>query len=180
MNGKQMTNGEVSTIYRAARQMARKFGYIGFLEPEDIAQQALLKMLKAHIMPPSMALLFTTVRNTAIDAMRSVKRESKFVTRVDDLDGALSICERADEDGYLRNRRIHPATAADDIEIDLMPRIKNMLQGLSKPARQVLVLYSEGYDYAEISQITGANIGTVRSRLHYARKRARTLLEAIA
>ena len=37
--------------------------------------------------------------------------------------------------------------------------------------------YEEGFDTAEIAGILGIPEGTVRSRLHYTRKRLRTLLE---
>jgi RNA polymerase sigma-70 factor (ECF subfamily) len=44
--------------------------------------------------------------------------------------------------------------------------------------RTVLVLHDlEGFSYQEIAEITGASIGTVRSRLHYGRVKLRELLE---
>lgn len=44
-------------------------------------------------------------------------------------------------------------------------------------AMRSLWLYAEGYDYGEIAAMTGAKKGTVKSRIHYARKRLRVLLE---
>lgn len=44
-------------------------------------------------------------------------------------------------------------------------------------AMRSLWLYAEGYDYGEIAEATGARTGTVKSRIHYARKRLRLLLE---
>lgn len=44
-------------------------------------------------------------------------------------------------------------------------------------AMRTLWLYAEGYDYGEIAAMTGAKKGTVKSRIHYARKRLRVLLE---
>lgn len=44
-------------------------------------------------------------------------------------------------------------------------------------AMRSLWLYAEGYDYGEIAEATGARAGTVKSRIHYARKRLRQLLE---
>ncbi len=41
-----------------------------------------------------------------------------------------------------------------------------------------LLLYAEGYDYVEIAARTGANVGTVKSRIYYARKRLKSLLES--
>lgn len=44
-------------------------------------------------------------------------------------------------------------------------------------AMRSLMLYAEGYDYGEIAEATGARVGTVKSRIHYARKRLKQLLE---
>lgn len=44
-------------------------------------------------------------------------------------------------------------------------------------AMRSLWLYAEGYDYGEIAVATGARTGTVKSRIHYARKRLKRLLE---
>jgi len=41
-----------------------------------------------------------------------------------------------------------------------------------------LWLYAEGYDYGEIAAMTGAKVGTVKSRIHYARNRLKLLLSA--
>lgn len=41
-----------------------------------------------------------------------------------------------------------------------------------------LWLYAFGYDYGEIAALTGVDIGTVKSRMHYARKRLKKLLNA--
>lgn len=44
-------------------------------------------------------------------------------------------------------------------------------------AMRSLWLYAEGYDYGEIAEATRARAGTVKSRIHYARKRLRQLFE---
>lgn len=50
-----------------------------------------------------------------------------------------------------------------------------------KPAqREVLTLrFIEGMSYEEIAQVTGAKAGTVRSRIHYAKKALRPILEEL-
>lgn len=51
------------------------------------------------------------------------------------------------------------------------------LDQLSPPHRAVLLLHGlEEFSLEEIADITGASLGTVKSRLHYARKQARELL----
>lgn len=41
-----------------------------------------------------------------------------------------------------------------------------------------LLLYAEGYDYNEIAELTGVRVGTVKSRIHNARKMLNGMLEA--
>jgi len=56
--------------------------------------------------------------------------------------------------------------------------IQASLKDLPDPQRMVVVLHDiEGFSYQEISEIVGASLGTVRSRLHYGRLRLRQLLE---
>ena len=64
----------------------------------------------------------------------------------------------------------------DEHEPDLKPKLDSVLHQLNPAFRTVLILYAEGYEYAEIAQMTKVSIGTVRSRLHYARKAAQELL----
>jgi RNA polymerase sigma-70 factor, ECF subfamily len=55
----------------------------------------------------------------------------------------------------------------------------NLLNQLPPPQRSVLLLYFvEDFSVEQIAEITGAAIGTVKSRLHYAKKAMRKLLEA--
>jgi RNA polymerase sigma-70 factor (ECF subfamily) len=54
----------------------------------------------------------------------------------------------------------------------------NLLNQLPFPQRSVLLLYFvEDFSLEEIAGITGAAVGTVKSRLHYAKKSLRKLLE---
>ena len=54
----------------------------------------------------------------------------------------------------------------------------NLLDQLPPPQRAVLLLhFVEDFSLAEIAHITETQLGTVKSRLHYAKKSLRTLLE---
>ena len=58
-------------------------------------------------------------------------------------------------------------------------RIHAMLDQLETTHREVLVLrFLEDLSYEEIGEVLGCPIGTVRSRLHYAKSQLKTLLEA--
>jgi RNA polymerase sigma-70 factor (ECF subfamily) len=55
----------------------------------------------------------------------------------------------------------------------------NLLNQLPPLQRSVLLLhFVEDFSLEEIAEITGAQLGTVKSRLHYAKKSLRKLLEA--
>jgi RNA polymerase sigma factor (sigma-70 family) len=170
------STNEITALFDAAYKMVRGYRQIGLVEPDDLVQNTMLKVLnKSDNMLPTMGWLFKVMRSTAVDAGRRLASERKYVCQPRAYDG-LRVAEQVDEYAYARSCRVRQA----EPEIDLMPRIKNMLANLSKPARQVLVLYAEGYTYEEISRFTRTPIGTVRSRLHYARRRAKEMLLDLA
>jgi len=72
------------------------------------------------------------------------------------------------------DRRLEEAHfTAEDVE-----RIHTALDELGADHREVLVLrYIEDMAYDEISQVVGCQVGTVRSRLHYAKHALRGVLE---
>jgi RNA polymerase sigma-70 factor (ECF subfamily) len=71
---------------------------------------------------------------------------------------------------------LNPAQLLDMTEQGAI--IERSLKDLPDNQRCVLILHDiEGFSYQEISDIVGANIGTVRSRLHYGRLKLRELLE---
>jgi RNA polymerase sigma-70 factor (ECF subfamily) len=55
-----------------------------------------------------------------------------------------------------------------------------MLNQLSEAHRSVVLLhFLEEFPLAEIAEVTGVTVGTVKSRLHYAKKELRKLLKAV-
>ena len=77
---------------------------------------------------------------------------------------------------------LDPDLDAADARVDagtLGPRLASCLASLKGGDRDVLLLYAwADLRYEEIAQALGLPIGTVRSRLHRARRRIRELLEA--
>lgn len=169
---------EMSSMLAAAKQMARRYGQIGVLEPDDIAQNAMLKLLKKKDEPmPTLGWLYMAVRSSAVDAGRRASREQRALpywvqgnTKV--------VAEHNGEYGYSPAFTVYSVSDGDN-EIDLLPRLKNVFGKLSGPLKQVLMLYSQGYSYEEIARLTNTKLGTVRSRLHYARRRAKGLLSGL-
>jgi len=61
---------------------------------------------------------------------------------------------------------------------ELGEQIQKAVDALPPYHKSVFVLYEiEGLSYKDIAEIVGCSIGTVMSRLHYARKKLRTMLE---
>ena len=55
--------------------------------------------------------------------------------------------------------------------------LQHALSGITDDQRTAIVLYDvEGYDYAEIAEMTGVSLGTVKSRIHRGRLALRDLL----
>lgn len=91
-------------------------------------------------------------------------------------------------DEVLGQERIDPASRTTpsmgrrpDEELsneELRVKIEAALAKLSPEHREVVLLKDvQGLAYKEIAEVTGATIGTVMSRLHYARQKLQTLLK---
>src|SRR5207248_11710194 len=89
------------------------------------------------------------------------------------------------EDAFLGEIRAAPSEdEADSSPLDLLIRAEQeaefvkLLNRLPLPQRSVLLLhFIEEFSLEEIAGITGAQLGTVKSRLHYAKKALRKLIE---
>ena len=67
---------------------------------------------------------------------------------------------------------------ADDIRLEDAEYIHAALDELAPEHREVLVLrFLEGMTYENIARVTGCPVGTVRSRIHYAKRALRCALE---
>lgn len=65
------------------------------------------------------------------------------------------------------------------LELEDMIQVHHALNRLNPLHREVLALYFvEDMSYEEIAQVAGCNLGTVKSRMHYAKKELRHVLEA--
>lgn len=109
--------------------------------------------------------------NTCYDALRARKRRPTISLDIDvEEDSDQSPLQIADD-----------AEAPDDVAVrrELAGEIQRGLRMLPEDQRAVLILSDiEGLAYEEIAQITGANLGTVKSRLSRGRARLRDVLKA--
>ena len=101
--------------------------------------------------------LYRTARNRAIRLLRD---ESRYV-----------FVERHDESDFVDDNR-------DSLLFDDIDKLHRVLTTLSPEQKEAIVLrFFEEMSYQEISDIVGCSIGTVRSRIHYAKQELRKKME---
>lgn len=145
----------------------------------DAVQDTLLRLCtKANQLPADVRRLkgiaYGTARNIVFNHFRACKRSYRY------RDFSFVVDTNTDlltpENGYCS----HPLVASlarPERNLFLRNQLDRVMNQLPEKRRQALVLYCHGFSYREIADAQGACIGTVRSRLHGARKQARQLLE---
>lgn len=132
---------------------------LGRTDAEDVQQEVWLGVYRriSGLANPGAfrTWLFQVTRNQAVDFLRKQQRQKELLSSVV-LKAELSDSTR--EDDLLRrldHEKVHAA-----------------VEELKAPLREAVHLrYWEDMSYAEIALVTGQPIGTIRSRLHHARKR---------
>jgi RNA polymerase sigma-70 factor, ECF subfamily len=130
---------------------------------EDVQQEVWLSVYRsiASVANPRAfrTWLFRTTRHRAVDYLRTQKRERELIADVP-LD-ALGTLE----------------PTVESVEGDVTESMLDALDSLAPAHREVCLLrYRDGMSYAEIAMVMGCSIGTVRSRLHYAKERLHQLV----
>jgi RNA polymerase sigma-70 factor, ECF subfamily len=134
---------------------------------DDLAQETLLAVWrKAHLFDGSdegaSAWIFTIARNARIDALRRARRAGS--TEISDVAGEFEVDEAKRPDA-----RLASAQSED--------RVRAALSALSDEQMRVVELsFYQEKAHAEIAQLLGIPLGTVKSRLRLAFARLRNLL----
>jgi RNA polymerase sigma-70 factor, ECF subfamily len=117
--------------------------------------------------------LYRILMNVAIDAMR--KKQIEGGTEFDDEIGIRNIEPSA---ATAPKAEMAPAEKISDKEI--RSRIDDAISKLSAEHRAVIVMREiDGLEYLEIAEQMGCSVGTVMSRLFYARKKLQALLKDV-
>ena len=113
--------------------------------------------------------LYRITMNTCIDYTRKRARS------VDSLAVPEEVAEYAGSEPIVASLPREPG--ADALSSELGEQIQKAIDLLPEYHKSVFVLYEiEGLSYKEIADVVGCSIGTVMSRLHYARKKLRSML----
>jgi RNA polymerase sigma-70 factor (ECF subfamily) len=143
----------------------------------DLAQEGFLKAWKSigRFRGES---AFTTwlhriMGNVAIDWLR--RRRGALVGEFDDAQGMQGV-----EPGAVTVPRAELGPAERLSDQELRVRMEDALSKLSEEHRLVIVLREmQGLEYQEIAEQMGSSLGTVMSRLFYARKKLQSLLKDV-
>jgi RNA polymerase sigma-70 factor (ECF subfamily) len=143
----------------------------------DLAQEGFFKAWKSINRFRGQSSFFTwlyrIMMNVTIDHARRKHIESG--TEFDDARGLQSIAPGA---VTTPKGEMEPAARLSDQEIRSM--IDAAIERLSPEHRQAIVLREiDGLDYQEIADVVGCSLGTVMSRLFYARKKLQTMLKDV-
>ncbi|MFX5776730.1 sigma factor, partial [Acinetobacter baumannii] len=69
MQTQTYSTNEITALVNAAYKMVRSYRQIGLVEPDDLVQNTMLKVLnRSDDMVPTLGWLFKVMRSTAIDA----------------------------------------------------------------------------------------------------------------
>ena len=152
----------LNALMRTARRMTKSE-----TDAEDLVQETMLKAYrffdKFEEGTNCKAWLFKIMTNIFINNYRS-KSKAPEALAIDDIDDGFLYGQLAQNYGVNDPEKEFFSKIFDD-------DIKNAIKDLPEDFRIVVVLsFLEGFAYQEIAEITGLQIGTVKSRLHRGRK----------
>jgi RNA polymerase sigma-70 factor (ECF subfamily) len=158
---------EVLPHLPALRRLASRFAH-AIADAEDLVQETMLRACgKWHQYEPGTnvrAWLMTIMRNHYINGYRAARARPTIV----ELDEATDLGDAAPEAGSASGE---PSRALTD------EGVIDAIQELPAKYRQVLLLSDvDGLPLAEIAHVLEIPVGTVKSRVHRARQRARGML----
>ena len=156
-------------VHRLALQITKNHE-----DANDVMQETFIKVYQSiHTFRQEAAFETWVYRIAVNEALNFVKRRERR------RESPLSTTEESEYDPSV----LHKVEMANDPQInaektELRHWVTKAVNSLSLKHRTVVILHElEGLTHAEIASILNCSEGTVRSRLHYARKQLRTLLK---
>ena len=156
-------------VYRLAMQITKNHA-----DADDVMQETFIKVYRSIRTFRKDAAFETWLYRIAVnEALNFVRRRERQ---------RASALETTSESEYETMARYRAQIANDPHvhaeKVELRQHVTAAVNSLSLKHRTVVILHEfEGLTHAEIASILNCSEGTVRSRLHYARKKLRTLLK---
>lgn len=143
-------------------------------DASDLTQETFIKAFQGIGRFRGKSSFFTWIYRIAVNAtMTFLKKRSRrrYISyeNIDEEASSSEVVERL----TASNRSEKGALVSE-----LQEKLNDALQKLSLKHRSVVILHEiEGLEHAEIAEITRTSVGTVRSRLHYAKQQLQSYLQ---
>jgi RNA polymerase sigma-70 factor, ECF subfamily len=143
-------------------------------EAADLTQESLIKSFRSIERFKGRSSFFTWLYRIAVNTTLSHLKKRRL-RRFFSLE---NVHEEASSSEIVEALSIQNKTEKSAMINELQEKLNEALQKLSPKHRTVVVLFEiEGLSHQEISDITGCSVGTVRSRLHYAKQQLQSYLQ---
>lgn len=171
---RQVQSGQVSAFDRLIlKYRSRLFGVVYNLtsnreDAADLTQDAFIKAFQSIHRFQGQSSFFTWLYRIAVNSALSHLRKNRF--------RSFFSLERVNLDEPVVREVVDALTdkACADREVaarELQDKLNEAMQKLSIKHRTVVTLFEiDGLSHEEIAEIVGCSVGTVRSRLHYAKR----------
>ena len=176
---KALKKGEEWAYERLYSEYAPRIGgiakaYLGHDDVEDVVQEVMMRIFKGIKKFRGDSKLSTWIHRIAVNVCKDALEKRKRMREV-----LTSFSEDDEDDEKLY---VHPVSSSDVVEEALeemeYERLVQAIEKLSEENRLLIKLRDiDGMSYEEIAKIMGKPVGTIKSRLHYARKKLRELVE---
>lgn len=140
----------------------------------DLTQECFIKSFRSINRFKGNSAFFTWIYRIAVNTTLTHLRKNRFKR--------FFSLENLDEEGYSEELfnalSSEPNSQKSVFLTELQEKLNEALQTLSTKHRTVIILFEiEGLNHLEIAKILKCSEGTVRSRLHYAKKQLQGLLQ---
>lgn len=136
-------------------------------DASDLTQETFIKAFQSINRFKGKSSFFTWLYRIALNTSLTYLRKSK-------LRRFFSFEKMVDEDhseGFIENMTADSDSDKAALMSELQEKLNDAFQKLSVKHRTVITLFEiDGLSHKEIADIVGASVGTVRSRLHYAKQ----------
>ena len=134
-------------------------------ETDDLVQESVYRALRYYDAYEERGMMLYWLKHIMRSVFLNDVKRMSTVYVVHEYDGENVLPSLPDDGG---------SNSDDDVILDDVLRI---IEGFSREFRDPLLMCMEGYRYDEIADRMGIPIGTVKSRIHFARGRLKVLLK---